>query len=159
MDDLSLRNRILTTLQRLPLIAASEIGVGVHEGVVILTGVVPDEGHKALIERAVLNLADVRALAQKIHVSADADYLDSDEEIATRLVRMIDWNISKSGSDIRVRVENRRVTLTGQVGCREDLDKVQHFASGLWGCAGLSNQLVVSVEKKDEMSALADAAA
>lgn len=149
MDDLSLRSLVLATLERLPLITASEIGVAVHEGVVILTGVVPDDSHKALIECAVLSLADVRGLAQKIHVSADVDFHYSDEQIAMRLVRMVNWNISKPEKDVRVRVEDRWVTLTGHVECREDFDKAEQFASIIRGCAGFTNHLVVTDAKRE----------
>lgn len=144
MDDLSLRNVVLATLERLPLITVSEIGVAVHQGVVVLTGIVPDESHKALIECTVLNLPDVRGLAQKIQVSADADFLNSDEQIAMCLVRMIDWNIARPERDIRVRVEERWVTLKGHVACREDYEKAEHFASLIRGCAGFTNHLVVT---------------
>jgi osmotically-inducible protein OsmY len=158
MDDLSLRNHVLEALYRVPLITASEIGVAVHHGIVILTGTVPDQSHKALVERTVLNLPDIRGLAQKIQVSADVDFLDTDEQIAMHLVRMIDWNISKPERDIRVRVEDRWATLNGHVGCREDLEKAQHFASVIRGCAGCTNHLVVTDEKGQGTAALEEAA-
>lgn len=143
MDDLSLRKLILATLERLPLIVPSDIGVAVHQGVVILTGHVTDASHKTIIEFAVLNLTDVKGLAQKIHVFADIESLDTDEEIARRLIRMIGWNISKE-RDVRVRVEDRWVTLTGHVGCREDFERAGQFGKVVRGCAGFSNHLVVS---------------
>jgi osmotically-inducible protein OsmY len=144
MDDLSLRKLVLATLERLPLIVPSGIGVAVHEGVVVLTGHVIDASHRAIIEFAVLNLPDVRGLAQKIQVFADVEFLNADEEIARRLVRMIEWNISMPERDVRVRVENRWVTLTGHVGCREDFERVEQFAMVIRGCAGFNNHLVVS---------------
>lgn len=128
MDDLDLRNLVLATLERLPLIAASHIGVAVRQGVVVLTGHVVDKSHKAIVEFAVINLPEVKGLAQKIHVCADLEFLDSDEEIARRMVRMIEWNISKPLNDLRVRVEDRWVTLTGHVGCSQDLEKAEQLA-------------------------------
>ncbi|WEZ84908.1 BON domain-containing protein [Rhizobium sp. 32-5/1] len=159
MDDLSLRNLVLATLERLPLITASEIGVAVHHGIVILTGIVPDESHKALVECTVLNLPNVRGLAQKIHVSADVDFLDTDEQIAMRLIRMVDWNISKPERDIRVRVEDRWATLNGHVGCREDFEKVEQFASVIRGCCGFTNHLIVTDAKGKATAAFEDEAA
>ncbi|MBP1859918.1 BON domain-containing protein [Rhizobium herbae] len=144
MDDLDLRNLVLATLERLPLIAASHIGVAVRQGVVVLTGHVVDKSHKAVIEFAVINLPEVKGLAQKIHVCADLEFLDSDEEIARRMVRMIEWNISNPQNDLRVRVEDRWVTLTGHVGCSQDLEKAEQFAKIVRGCAGFSNNLAVS---------------
>lgn len=158
MDDLSLRKLILATLERLPLIVPSDIGVAVHHGVVILTGHVTDASHKAIIEFAVLNLPDVRGLAQKIHVFADVEFLDSDEEIARRLIRMIEWNISKPERDVRVRVENRWVTLTGHVGCREDFERAEQFAKVIQGCVGFNNHLVVSSAQQANEIALESAA-
>ncbi|URK87770.1 BON domain-containing protein [Rhizobium sp. RCAM05350] len=134
----------MATLERLPLIVPSGIGVAVHQGVVVLTGHVTDASYKAVIEFAVLNLPDVRGLAQKIHVFADVDFLDSDEEIARRLIRMIEWNMSMPERDVRVRVENRWVTLTGHVGCREDFERAEQFVMVIRGCAGFNNHLVVS---------------
>jgi len=149
VDDLSLRKLILTKLECLPLIIPADIGVAVHQGVVILTGHVTDASHKAIIEFAVLNLPDVKALAQKIHVFADVEFLETDEEIAGRLIRMIEWNISKLEKDVRVRVEDRWVTLTGHVGCHEDSEQAGQFAKIVKGCAGFTNHLVVAAAEKE----------
>jgi osmotically-inducible protein OsmY len=158
MNDLNLRKLVLATLERLPLIVPSDIGVAVHQGVVILTGHVRDASHKAIIEFAVLNLPEVRGLAQKIHVFADVEFLDTDEEIAIRLIRMIEWNISKPERNVRVRVEDRWVTLTGHVGCREDFDRAQQFAKVIRGCAGFHNHLVVSSSREMKETPLESAA-
>ena len=72
MDDLNLRKLVLATLERLPLIVPADIGVAVHQGVVILTGHVTDCSHKAIIEFTVLNLVGVKGLAQKINVFSDS---------------------------------------------------------------------------------------
>ena len=158
MDDLGLRNLVLATLERLPLIAASLIGVAVHHGVVVLTGHVVDESHKTIVEFAVINLPEVKGLAQKIHVCADLEFLDSDEEIVRRMVRMIEWNISEPQNDLRVRVEDRWVTLTGHVGCSQDLERAEQFAKTVRGCAGFSNNLAISNEARFADASLETAA-
>lgn len=158
MDDLNLRKLVLATLERLPLIVPADIGVAVHQGVVILTGHVTDCSHKAIIEFTVLNLVGVKGLAQKINVFSDVEFLDSDEEIAGRLIRMIEWNISKPERDVRVRVEDRWVTLTGHVGCSEDFERAEQFAKIIRGCVGFDNHLVVSTTQHASETVLGNAA-
>ncbi len=85
---------------------------------------------------------------QKIHVFADVEFLETDEEIAGRLIGMIEWNISKE-KDVRVRVEDRWVPLTGHVGCHEDSEQAGQFAKIVKGCAGFTNHLVVAVTEKE----------
>ncbi|WP_438753867.1 BON domain-containing protein [Pararhizobium sp. O133] len=157
MDDLNLRARVLETLECLPLITPSEIGVAVHQGVVVLTGHVSEASHKGMIEFAVLNLPDVRGLAQKIHIAADLEFLDTDEEIARRMLRMVEWNLQMKGRDVRVRVEGRWVTLTGHVGCSDDFERAEQFARMVRGCAGFDNHLVVSSSRRADAGALESA--
>ncbi|KQS83142.1 MULTISPECIES: BON domain-containing protein [unclassified Rhizobium] len=154
MDDLSLRVRVLEILERLPLITPSDIGVAVHQGVVVLTGHVSEASHKGIIEFAILNLPNVRGLAQKIRVFADLEFLDTDEEIARRMLRMIEWNLSMKGRDVRVRVEDRWITLTGHVGCSDDFERAEQVARMVRGCAGLHNHLVVSSSRRADADPL-----
>jgi osmotically-inducible protein OsmY len=141
MDDITLRHNVTETLERLPLINAADIGVAASDGVVTLTGCVRNASHRMLIEFAVLKLDGVRALAQVIDVCEDTDSLNTDEEIAKRVIRMIGWNTSIPDAALRVRVQKGWVTLTGHVASREQSERVASVARQARGVVGVSDLL------------------
>ena len=68
MDDLSLRDHVLSELEFEPSVNASHIGVAVDDGVVTLSGHVGSYAEKLAAEKIVQRLKGVRAIAQEIEV-------------------------------------------------------------------------------------------
>jgi osmotically-inducible protein OsmY len=143
MDDITLRRNVTDALERLPLINAAGIGVATSGGVVTLTGSVRNAAHRMLIEFAVLKIDGVRGLAEVIDVCPEPDFLNTDEEIAKRVVRMIGWNTGVPDDTLQVRVEKGWVTVTGNVISRQQSERVAKVVRQARGVAGVSDLLKV----------------
>ena len=83
-----LRQDVLDELEFEPSINANNIGVGVHEGIVTLTGFVSSYAEKVAAERAARRVRGVKAIAQEIEVRLASDKKTADDEIAKRAVNI-----------------------------------------------------------------------
>jgi osmotically-inducible protein OsmY len=72
MTDITLRQDIMDELEFEPSIAAANIGVAVHSGVVTLTGHVPTYAQKSTVENVVKRVKGVNGIAEEIEVRARA---------------------------------------------------------------------------------------
>ena len=84
MTNTQLRQDVVDELEFEPSIDAASIGVAVDDGVVTLTGHVPNYAQKLFVETAVRRVRGVRAIAQEIQVRYPSDPKTSDDEIAKR---------------------------------------------------------------------------
>jgi osmotically-inducible protein OsmY len=93
----------------------TEIGVGVKNGVVTLSGTVSNYFQKVAAEHAVKKVAGVKAIAENLMVGITANFTRSDTEIADAVVHALKWNISVPDDNIMVKAENGVVSLEGEV--------------------------------------------
>lgn len=113
-SDSQLQRDVLEELRWEPKVDAAHIGVTAKNGVVTLTGSVPNYSQKLAAEGAARRVAGVKAIAEEIEVKFVGDSPTSDPEIAQRIVNMLKWDVDVP-DDIQVKVEQGRVTLTGEV--------------------------------------------
>lgn len=92
MTDITLRQDIMDELEFEPSIAAANIGVAVHSGVVTLTGHVPTYVQKSTVENVVKRVKGVKGIAEEIEVRAFGQHRTADDEIARRALNTISWN-------------------------------------------------------------------
>ena len=112
--DSQLQRDVMDELRWEPQVDSAHIGVTAKNGVVTLTGSVPNYSQKLAAEGATCRVAGVKAIAEEIDVRFVGDPPTSDPEIAERIVNMLKWDVTVP-DDITVKVEHGRVTLTGQV--------------------------------------------
>jgi osmotically-inducible protein OsmY len=105
----------MTELKWEPTIRAAEIGVGVKDGVVTLTGVVDSYGKKWAAERAAKRVYGVKAVGEDIKVSLPRSYKRTDEDIAQSAKNAIEWNVWVPRDRVKVMVRNGLITLSGDV--------------------------------------------
>lgn len=86
MSDHQLRQDVIDELDFAPSVNAAQIGVGVHAGVVTLSGFVSSYGEKLAAERATRRVKGVRAIAEEIEVRVPSDRKVADDEIAERAI-------------------------------------------------------------------------
>ena len=98
-----------------PSIDAAAIGVAVEEGVVTLSGHVESYSQKSAAEAASLRVRGVRGVADEIEVRLPKSWSTSDDEIATRALDAIRWDVRIPNEWIRPVVEGGLVTLKGEV--------------------------------------------
>jgi len=118
MNDHQLRQDVLDELDFEPSVDATHVAVGVHAGVVTLTGFVSNYGQKLGAERAVRRVKGVKAIAEEIEVHLPSDKKVADTEIAERAVDILKWRVGVPADRIAVKVERGIVTLTGRVDWR-----------------------------------------
>lgn len=92
MSNAKIRQNVLNELAFEPSIDANHIGVAVENGVVTLTGYVPNFSQKSAVERAVLRIKGVKGIAEEIEVRFHQGAGSADDEIARRSIDMLKWS-------------------------------------------------------------------
>ena len=144
ISDYQLRQDVLDELDFEPSVNAVHIGVGVHAGVVTLTGFVSSYGEKLAAERATRRVKGVKAIAEEIEVRLPSDKKVADDEIAGRAVDILKWRIGFPADRIGVKVEKGIVTLTGDVDWRFQKSEAEAAVHQLSGVAGVANLILVN---------------
>jgi len=144
MDDKILRRHVIDELDFEPSVDAANIGVAVDQGVVSLTGHVPNYVQKSLAEQAVMRVKGVRGIAEALEVAGDGTTPQSDDDIARRALTLIDLNVLIPPGKIQIKVEQGWLTLTGAVewdyqrtAANDDLRKMR-------GVMGIRNNITVA---------------
>lgn len=144
ITDHQLRQDVLDELDFEPSVNAAHIGVGVHAGVITLTGFVSSYGQKLAAERAARRVRGVKAIAEEIEIRLPSDKKVADDEIAGRAVDILEWRVGFPGNRIKVKVEKGIVTLTGDVDWRFQKSEAEAAVHNLGGVAGVANLIKVN---------------
>ena len=91
--DTELQRDVMDELEWEPSIKAAEIGVGVKDGVVKLSGYVDTLGEKWIAERAVVRVFGVKAVAGELKVRLPSSVQRPDEDIAQAAANALQWNV------------------------------------------------------------------
>ncbi len=94
---------------------ANGIGVAVVDGIVTLTGHVPDYAKKVAAEKCGLRIAGVVAVVVGIDVKLRESEQRTDEDIALSVSAVLDWIVGLEERAIKIKVEKGWVTLSGEV--------------------------------------------
>ena len=155
-SDLSIKKDVLAELAWQPNIDETQIGVIVENGVVTLSGVVDNYTKKRAAEEAVKNVLGVRAVAENIEVKYGTSYKKTDKEIAKVAADALKWNYSVPENDIKLKVENGWIYLSGEVKWDYQKTAAQQAVEDLIGVHGVTNsisikQVVKPVEIKEKI--------
>ncbi len=144
-----------------PLLNAAEIGVTVKDGVVTLTGTVDSYSKKTEAEDAAKNVAGVTAVVEKIEIKYNTGWgKKNDNEIAVEVVNALKWNWRIPSADVKVKVEDGWVTLTGELQWNYQKEAAKDAVKNLLGVMGVANNITIKsgtqdqIEKRDIESAL-----
>src|SRR5579884_4066838 len=113
--DRELQQQVLRELEWEPRVDATRIAVAVLNGVVTLSGRVPDYLQRLAAEKAAKRVYGVRAVANEVEVDRGDDDRRNDEDIARDVLHALKWNIFVPAKDLKVTVEHGWVTLSGEV--------------------------------------------
>ncbi|HWD38181.1 MAG TPA: BON domain-containing protein [Fimbriimonas sp.] len=144
--DEQLRLDVINELGREPSLDASTIGVAVDNGVVTVTGHIPSFAQKLNAENAVQRVPGVRALAQELEVRLPSDHIRDDSDLAEAAANAIRWSTWLSNDEIKVRVENGWITLSGTATSGFNRQAAERAVRELKGVVGVLN--LVSVKQK-----------
>ena len=149
-DDRRLRQRVLDELDFEPSIDAAHIGVAANKGVVTLTGFVVSYAEKAAAERVAQRVKGVRAVAEEIEVRVPSDKKRADDEIAARAIDILRWQVGFPAENIRIKVENGMITLSGTVEWHFQKQEAATAVHKLTGVTYVSNQIRVASSVRKE---------
>ncbi len=143
MDDLSLRDYVLSELEFEPSVNASHIGVAVDDGVVTLSGHVGSYAEKLAAEKIVQRLKGVRAIAEEIEVRLPSDRKTGDEQIAQRALDIIAWDTTIPDDKVMVKVQKGWITLSGEVDWYFQRNAAEAAVRKLSGVTGITNLIAI----------------
>ncbi|MFH0849229.1 MAG: BON domain-containing protein [archaeon] len=141
--DSELQQDVMTELKWEPPIRAAEIGVGVKDGAVTLTGVVDSYSKKWAAERAARRVYGVKAVGEDIKVSLPSSYKRTDEDIAQSAKNTIDWNVWVPSGRVKVTVQNGWITLSGDVDAYYQKEYAMDAVRHLIGVLGVTNSITI----------------
>ena len=137
--DAELQHDVMDELQWEPSIKAAEIGVGVTDGVVTLSGYVDSFYKKWAAERAAARVFGVKAVAEKIQVKLLGSLERSDEDIARAVANTLEWNVAVLPARIKVQVQDGEVNLSGEVDSWYQKDAAEEAMRYLAGVVLVNN--------------------
>ncbi|MFE0589190.1 BON domain-containing protein [Micromonospora echinospora] len=141
--DQDIQADVLDELTWEPRVQPHEIGVTVTEGVVTLTGWVDGYAKKWAAERAAHRVPRVRAVANDLAVRLPTSARRTDQEVATAVVRALEWDAFVTVEDLDVTVADGWVTLRGQVEWEYQRRAADRAVRQLTGVRGVSNGIAV----------------
>ena len=144
ISDHKLRQDVIDELDFEPSLDASHLAVGVHDGVVTLTGAVSSYADKLAAERTVRRVFGVRAIAQEIEIRLPSDKKTGDDEIAKRAADILRWRVGGAGDRITIKVEKGVVTLAGDVDWQFQRKQAENAVHDLTGVLDITNLIRVN---------------
>ncbi len=144
-QDIQLQNDVVAELRWEPRLREDEIGVAVKDGVVTLSGNVPDYAQRRIAVKAVERVAGVRAVAQELIVKPVNVLRRSDTDIAHHVVNALAWDVEIPPEKIRVKVEDGWVTLEGEVDWQYQRNSAVRAVRYIMGVKGVSNLITLKV--------------
>jgi len=141
--DSEIQKDVMEELKWEPLLKATEIGVAVKNGVVILSGTVDTYLKKREAEKAAKRVAGVKAVAEDILVKVSGNFQKTDAEIADAILNALKWHSSVQDEKIKVTVEDGWVTLEGEAQWEFQRSSARNTIENLIGVKGISNNIKI----------------
>jgi osmotically-inducible protein OsmY len=141
--DKSLQEDVIRELDWEPMVSSTEIGVGVKDGIVTLSGVVDNYAAKRAAERAVGRVRGVRAVSSQLVVKPVDPAERTDADIAWAAANALAWNTLVPQGRLSVSVSTGWITLEGVVERQFQKVAAESAVADLAGVAGVTNLIEV----------------
>jgi len=141
---MELQKDVAEELKWEPRLKEDEIGVAVKDGVVTLTGFVPDYAQRRTAAKAAERVVGVRAVAQELVVKVPEMFHHSDTELAHRVVNAFAWDVEVPSEKIRAQVQDGWVTLEGTVEWQFQRNAAERAVRYLGGIKGVTNLIAIA---------------
>ena len=144
--DAELQQDVMNELKWEPTIRAAEIGVGVTDGVVTLSGYVDSFYKKWAAER----VFGVKSVAEELKVRLPGSLKRSDEDLALAVANVLEWNVLVPHDRVKVQVQDGVVTLSGEVDWWYQKDTAEDAVRKLVGVVLVSNRITIKPAVKPQ---------
>lgn len=141
--DAQLQQDVLSELRWDSRIDETDVGVSVHDGIVMLTGTVASYAKKLAAKEAAHRVFGVRDVANDLDVRPPGEGAPSDIEIAAAVRNALLWDTLVPHSQIRSTVTDGMVTLEGVVDYTSQREDATRAIRNLAGVRGVINEVVV----------------
>jgi osmotically-inducible protein OsmY len=141
--DIELQHDVMDELKWEPDIRAAEIGVGVTDGVVTLSGYVDSFYKKFSAERAAARVFGVKAVNEDLKVRLPGSLKRSDDDLARTVANVLEWNALVPHERVRIEVRDGLVTLSGEVDWGYQKFAAEDAVRYLMGVVWFNNQITV----------------
>ena len=142
--DAEIQKDVIEELRWVPMLNSAEIGVGVKNGIVTLTGIVDSYSKKTGAERAAKNVDGVNAVAENILVKVPNGGKKTDAEIAEAVLHALKWDSAIPEKKIKIKVEDGWITLNGEVEWEYQKALAKGAIANLVGVQGITNLITVA---------------
>ncbi len=149
--DLELQLDVVMALQRDRAVDATQIGVRVSRGVVMLVGEVSGPLEKQQAELAAQRVVGVRAMAVGLQLQPGPSGTGADAELARTALQALAWIEILPPGHLRVRVEQGHVSLMGRVRWQFQREAAAASVRVLPGVTGMSNQLTIQPDPRSHL--------
>jgi osmotically-inducible protein OsmY len=139
-----LQQRVMEALAWEPKVHATQIGVSVDSGLVMLSGIVHSYAEKWAAGRAAERVKGVRALMDEITVKLSHEFQRGDLEIARAAISALEWDAMVPRDRIKVIVQEGWITLDGTVDLNFQKAEAENVVANLLGVKGVTNRIEVS---------------
>jgi len=149
-NDVSLINQVRQQFNRYGELAsaAQNLQITARNGTVNLIGYVPSERERQMIDAVARSTPGVVAVNDQLQVSARplATYPQTDQTLAGQLQQALSGHPTLSGfsQNVRVSVQNGRVTLLGNVPSEQDRQMIYDVVRNTPGVVSVSDQLQIA---------------
>jgi len=126
-----------------PYLNAEQIGVGVRNGVVTLSGIVDSYNKKIGAEMAAKKVVGVRAVAEEILVGTSPLLDRTDTEIAEAILNSLKWHTAVPEELLKIKVEKGVVTLEGEVKWNFQREAAVNAVRNLAGVRSVNNFMTI----------------
>jgi osmotically-inducible protein OsmY len=142
-QDKSVQEDVIRELDWEPVVRSTEIGVGVKDGIVTLSGVVDSHAAKRAVERAAGRVRGVRAVSSQLEVKPAGPTERADGDIAWAAANALAWNALVPQEHISLSVTRGWIVLEGLVERRFQKTAAEDAVADLAGVVGVTNLIAV----------------
>jgi osmotically-inducible protein OsmY len=142
-SDLQLERDVIAELEGEPTLRAAALSVTARGGVLTLGGRVESYAQKWAAERAVRRVPGVGTLVVELSVTPPGPNPRSDSDIARAAQNVLLWLAALPPEAVQARVEQRRITLVGEVDWDYQRQAATEAVQDLLGVVGVSNQIAL----------------
>lgn len=124
-------------------IRETDVGVGVNNGVVTLSGTVGSYGERQAAQRAAHRVTGVLDVANDIQVTVPGSPGRTDSDLAQHVRRALEWDVFVPEQRITTTVSDGWVTLEGEVDNLSQREAAEKAIRNLTGLVGIINNISV----------------